>query len=47
LQFVVSGIAIAGGLYAIRRGTGIEPPAFIKQRLDALSEWIARRFATG
>ena len=47
LQFVVAGIAIAGGLYAIHRGTGIEPPAFIKQRLDALSERIARRFATG
>jgi lipopolysaccharide export system permease protein len=47
LQFIVSGIAIVGGLYAIRRGVGIEPPAFIKQRLDALIERITRRFAPG
>lgn len=47
LQFVVAGLAIVGGLYAIRRGTGIEPPAFIKDRLNALSERISRRFAPG
>lgn len=47
VQFIVAGIAIAGGIYAIRRGTGIEPPAFIKDRLNALSERIARRFASG
>jgi lipopolysaccharide export system permease protein len=47
VQFIVAGIAIAGGLYAIRRGTGVEPPAFIRDRLNALSERIARRFAIG
>jgi lipopolysaccharide export system permease protein len=46
-QFIVAGLAIAGGLYAIRRGTGIEPPAFIRDRLNALSERISRRFAAG
>jgi lipopolysaccharide export system permease protein len=47
IQFIVAGIAIAGGIYAIRRGTGIEPPAFIKDRLNALGERIARRFSAG
>jgi lipopolysaccharide export system permease protein len=47
VQFIVAGLAAAGGLYAIMRGTGIEPPAFVKDRLTALSERIARRFATG
>ena len=47
VQFIVAGLAIAGGLYAIRRGTGIEPPAFIRDRLNALSERISRRFAAG
>jgi lipopolysaccharide export system permease protein len=47
VQFIVAGLAIAGGLYVIRRGTGIEPPAFIKDRLNALSERISRRFAAG
>lgn len=45
VQFVVAGLAIAGGLYAIKRGTGIEPPAFLKNRLNALVERISRRFA--
>jgi lipopolysaccharide export system permease protein len=47
LQFIVAGLAIAGGLYAIRRGTGIEPPAFIKDRLNALTERFMRRIAAG
>jgi hypothetical protein len=45
VQFIIAGFAIIGGLYAIRRGTGIEPPAFIKHRLNALTERISRRFA--
>jgi hypothetical protein len=45
VQFVVAGLTIIGGLYAIKRGTGIEPPAFIKDRLNALTERISRRFA--
>jgi lipopolysaccharide export system permease protein len=47
VQFIIAGLAAAVGLYAIVRGTGIEPPTFIKERLAALSERIARRFATG
>jgi lipopolysaccharide export system permease protein len=47
VQFIVAGFAIVGGLYAIRRGTGVEPPAFIKDRLNALTERISRRFAAG
>lgn len=47
VQFIVAGLAIIGGLYVIRRGTGVEPPAFIKDRLNALSERISRRFAAG
>jgi lipopolysaccharide export system permease protein len=46
-QFIIAGLAAAVGLFAIVRGTGIEPPTFIKERLAALSERIARRFATG
>jgi lipopolysaccharide export system permease protein len=47
VQLIVAGIAIAGGLYAIRRGNGIEPPAFIGNWLATLSERISRRFAAG
>jgi lipopolysaccharide export system permease protein len=47
MQFIVAGIAIVGGLYAIRNGIAIEPPAFIRDRLNALSERISRRIAPG
>lgn len=46
-QFLVTGFAIAAGLYAIRRGITIEPPAFIRNGLNYLSERISRRFAAG
>jgi lipopolysaccharide export system permease protein len=47
VQFIVAGAASVGGLYVIRRGTGVEPPAFIKNSLNALSERISRRVAAG
>jgi lipopolysaccharide export system permease protein len=46
LQVVVLIIAFAVGLYVIRRGLIIEPPAFISGWLAALTERINRRFAT-
>ena len=46
-QFIVAAFVIGGGLYSIRRGTGIEPPTFIKDRLNALTERITRGFAPG
>jgi lipopolysaccharide export system permease protein len=47
LQFIVAGIALAGGLYAIRQGIAVEPPAFVKNWLNAVSERISRRMAAG
>jgi lipopolysaccharide export system permease protein len=47
VQFIVAGIATIGGLYAIRRGVGIEPPAFVKGWLNALSARISRHTAAG
>jgi lipopolysaccharide export system permease protein len=46
LQFVALIAAFALGLGVIRRGVIIEPPAFIAERLAALTERISRRFAT-
>jgi len=46
LQYVAMIIACGGGLYVIRRGLIIEPPAFIANWLTTLSERITRRFAT-
>jgi lipopolysaccharide export system permease protein len=46
-QFLVTGFAIAAGLYAIRRGIAIEPPAFVRTALNTLSARISRRFAAG
>jgi lipopolysaccharide export system permease protein len=47
VQFIAAAIVVMGGLYTIRRGTGIEPPAFIKDKLNALTERITRGFAPG
>jgi lipopolysaccharide export system permease protein len=46
LQFVALVIALALGLFVIRRGLIIEPPAFFANWLAALTERISRRFAT-
>lgn len=46
VQYIAVGIAIAAGMYVIRRGIILEPPAFISNGLSALSERIMRRFAT-
>jgi hypothetical protein len=39
-------VAFAFGLFVIRRGLILEPPAFITNWLAALTERITRRFAT-
>jgi lipopolysaccharide export system permease protein len=44
-QFIAGAIAIGGGLYAIRNGIVIEPPAFIRNGLTAIGERISRRLA--
>jgi lipopolysaccharide export system permease protein len=45
-QYVAVTLAIAGGLYVIRRGLILEPPAFFANWLAALSERFTQRFAT-
>ena len=44
LPYLAAVIAIGSGLYVIRRGLILEPPAFITDRLGALSERLSRRF---
>jgi len=39
-------LALAGGIYAIARGSVIEPPAFLMQPLGRLFERVSARFAT-
>jgi len=39
-------IAIAFGIYVIRRGIILEPPAFITDWLAALTDRFNRRFVT-
>ena len=46
LQYVAMAAAFGLGLYVIRRGLILEPPAFITNWLTALTERISRRFAT-
>jgi lipopolysaccharide export system permease protein len=45
LQYFAMLAACAGGLYVIRRGMILEAPAFVSDRLTALSARIAQRFA--
>jgi hypothetical protein len=45
LQYITLAAAIGFGLYVIRNGVILEPPAFIANPLNALTERIARRFA--
>jgi lipopolysaccharide export system permease protein len=46
LQYFAMAIAFATGLYVIRRGLILEPPAFITDWLTAITERVSRRFAT-
>jgi lipopolysaccharide export system permease protein len=46
LQVVALAAAFALGLYVIRRGLILEPPAFVSNWLAALTERVSRRFAT-
>ncbi len=46
LQYVAIVVALGCGLFVIRRGLILEPPAFITNWLAALTERITRRFAT-
>lgn len=46
VQYAAMAFALAGGIYVIRRGLIIEPPAFVTDRINALTERISARFAT-
>jgi lipopolysaccharide export system permease protein len=46
VQYIVVAAAIAAGIYVIRRGIIIEPPAFIANGLSSLAARLSRRFAT-
>ena len=46
LQYLILAAAVGAGLYVIRRGLIIEPPAFISDWLAALTERLGRRFVT-
>ena len=46
LQYVALALAFGGGLYVIRRGLILEPPAFIENWLAVLTERVVRRVAT-
>ena len=46
LQYVALVAAVGGGLYVIRTGLILEPPAFIMNGVAALTERVTRRFAT-
>jgi lipopolysaccharide export system permease protein len=45
LQYLALAIAFGAGLYVIRRGVIIEPPAFITDWIAALTERMGQRFA--
>jgi len=46
LQYLALAAAFGSGLYVIRRGLILEPPAFITDWLATLTERLSRRFAT-
>lgn len=46
-QYVAAVAAIGGGLYVIRRGIILEPPAFVLNSISMVTERFARRFAAG
>jgi len=45
LQYVAMAVAFGSGLYVIRRGLILEPPAFISDWITALTERMGQRFA--
>ena len=45
VQYLAMAAAIGLGLYVIRRGLILEPPAFITDWLAALTERVSQRFA--
>jgi lipopolysaccharide export system permease protein len=45
LQYLAVAVAFGAGLYVIRRGVIIEPPAFVTDWIAALTERMGRRFA--
>ena len=45
LQYIAIAASIGFGLYVIRNGVIIEPPAFLANGISALTERITRRFA--
>jgi lipopolysaccharide export system permease protein len=45
LQYLAAAAAIGVGLYVIRRGLILEPPAFITDWLATLAERLSQRFA--
>jgi lipopolysaccharide export system permease protein len=46
LQYIAAAFAFAAGIWVIRRGVILEPPAFITNTLAALTERLTQRFAT-
>jgi lipopolysaccharide export system permease protein len=46
LQYIATAFALISGIWVIRRGVILEPPAFITNTLAALTERLTQRFAT-
>ncbi len=46
VQYIAVALALAAGIYVIRRGIILEPPAFISNGINAITERLSRRFAT-
>jgi len=46
LQYIATAFALASGIWVIRRGVILEPPAFIANTLAALTARFTQRFAT-
>ena len=46
LQYLAMAFALVSGIWVIRRGLILEPPAFLANWLNALTERVTQRFAT-
>lgn len=46
LQYIAMAFAIGGGLYVVQTGVILEPPAFLMNWVNALTERLTRRLAT-
>lgn len=46
LQYIAMSFAIGGGLYVVQTGVILEPPAFLMNWVNALTERLTRRLAT-